>query len=116
MEQFDAKNFVKKSLEYKLQGLQEIHFCVLKCIYNHAISQNAITKDNVFNPSIGQYFLPDDMLSKLNIPGFSQKYLLICLKDLEARGFISNVEENPMKCWAFALTALGLQAVLMQKD
>lgn len=116
MEIFDPKEFIRKSLEYKLRDLQEIHFCILDCIYRNAKKQHAITDDNEFNPNIGQYYLPEDILVALGISGFTAHCLQICLNDLEVRGLIFNVQSNPNKKWAFALTELGLQAILKHKN
>ena len=103
MERFDPKEFIKKSLENKLRDLQEIHFCVLDCIYINAKNQHAITDDDNFNPNIGQYYLPEDILIALGISGFTAQYLQICLDDLAIRGLIFNVESNPNKKWHLRL-------------
>jgi len=114
MDAFNAKEFVQKSLEVKLQNLQQIHFCVLNCIYENAKTQGCITERNTLSNVISQCFCPSDMLKAINISGFSGAYLFMCLKDLEERGLICIVRDNPWQELAFALTELGLQAVILK--
>ena len=109
---FDPSEFVHKSLEYKLQNLQPIHFALLNHIYEHAKTHGCITPNNTFSKNLTQCYLATELLENLNIPNFDSRYFQMCINDLETAGLIINVCANPCKEWAFALTELGLQAII----
>ncbi|WIV11173.1 hypothetical protein [Proteiniborus sp. MB09-C3] len=115
--EFNKSCFIKNNIISKLEGLHAIHIEVLNTFFKQGKMQGSITAENKLSEKISQCYVFTNLYENIDRPsGFERTDLYICLNDLETRGFVVNVRNVAHLEYAYAITDLGISALLMIEE